>query len=61
MKAGGIYVSSGYGSGHVGKVNITQLISASEYGIWYFCPWNMLVLVGFWTGEGEGIESYFLP
>jgi len=45
----------------MGKVNITQLISASEYGIWYFCPWNMLVLVIFQTGEGEGIVSYFLP
>lgn len=56
-----ICVSRGCSSGHVGKVNITQLISASEHGIWYFCPWNMLALVLFQTGEGEGIDSYFVP
>lgn len=41
-------------SGHVEKVNITQLISASEHGIWYFCPWNMLVLVSDrWRGGNQ--------
>lgn len=55
-----ICVSRGCSSGHVGKVNITQLISAPEHGIWYFCPWNMLVLVLFQTGEGEGIDCYFM-
>lgn len=38
-----VYCSNG--RGHVGKGNIAQLISAPKYGIWYFCPQSMPVLV----------------
>lgn len=54
-----VYCSNG--RGHVGKGNIAQLISAPKYGIWYFCPQSMPVLVIYQAGEGEGTDGYFLP